>query len=234
MPEEIECPKHQAWLFLHCAKEGACEICLQLDGWFYFQGNHDDPYPISQHDKCRCYWNDYLIEGLYRFQREEMLNQHQELRDGYEKAVADIAFREYDIAELTITLDSQKEDKETQDQAAETFQNSADRLIAEAQEIIDSNDELTPEQQDYVDELLLLASDELSKAEDAIAQADALQKEIFVTERLIQNQEDLKDAAVYQKNEYDQKLKEVEPCLSLRCIEDEAEAMAGTRLVMNF
>lgn len=234
MAETIECPKHQAWLFLHCAKEGACEICLRLDGWFYFQGNHDDPYPISQHDKCRCYWNDYLIEGLYRFQREEMITRNADVSQLYYNALVEIAAWDDKIAEAVLVLDGLNEDKTEADAAAETYTNAANQSMDTAQEIIDSNDELTDEQQNYVDELLLSAEDNLQKAEEAIERADTLQHEIYSQESAIQSKNDERDAEIYRRDEADAKLKELEPCLSLRCIEDEVEAMAGSRLIMNF
>jgi len=234
MPEEIECPKHQAWLFLHCAKEGACEICLRLDGWFYFQGNHDDPYPISQHDKCQCYWNDFLIEGLYRFQREEMLNAHADINQLYYNALVEIVAWDDKIAEAVSELGGLKEDKTSVDRDAETSTQNANDLVAAAQEIIDSHDELTEELQSYVDELLLQADDLIRHAEECIERSGELQQEINQKEGEIQSKNDERDAEIYKRDEALAKLKELEPCLSLRCIEDEVEAMAGSRLIMNF
>ena len=234
MAETIECPKHQAWLFLHCAKEGACEICLQLDGWFYFQGNHDDPYPISQHEKCRCYWNDFLIEGLYRFQREEMMNAHADIEQLYYNALVEIVAWDDKIAEAVLELGELKADKSSVDSDAETSTQRANDLMAAAQEIIDSHDELTEELQSYVDELLLQADDLIRHAEECIERSGELQQEINQKESEIQSKNDERDAEIYKRDEALAKLKELEPCLSLRCIEDEVEAMAGTRLIMNF
>ena len=234
MSEEIECPKHTAWLYLHCAKDGCCDICKELDGWFYFQGNHEEPYPISQHDKCRCYWNDYLIEGLYRFQREEMLNRNADVKQLWYNALVEIAAWDDKIADAQAVLDGLIGDKAAADAAAEQYNTAANQAMDAAQQIIDSNDELTEEQQNQVDELLFSAEDYLKKAEDELDRASDLQHEIYGQESAIKSKNDERDAEVYKRDEADGKLKELEPCLSLRCIEDEVEAMGGNRVKMNF
>ena len=96
-----------------------------------------------------------------------------------------------------------------------------------AQEIIDSNDELTEEQQNQVDELLFLAEDYLQKAEDEMDRANEIQHEIYGQESAIKSKNDERDAEVYNRDEADRKLNESEPCLSLGCIEDEVRRWPG-------
>jgi hypothetical protein len=216
------------------AKSGCCEVCLRLDGWYTAEEEPEPPYEIKQHDKCRCIWSMFTIDGLWRETREELISKHGDLQRGLDEAIGNIAFCDDEIATLSVTMAEQKENKETAAQAAAEYERRAEEAMNNAQEIMDNNEELTEDQQNQVDEYLLSAEDFLIRAQENSDLADSIQQEIFITERLIGNQEDLRDAAEYQKKEFEDKLLEVEPCLSLGCIEDKAEEIAGSRLILEF
>ncbi len=160
--------------------------------------------------------------------------QPRDLKAGYEEAVAQIAFRESDIAELNEELGGQKEEKAVQDDIAAQNTQEANDCMDAAQQIIDENDELTEEQQDMVDELLWRAEECLQRAEVSMALAESVQQEIYSTEQQIRNQEDERDAQICIRDEYLAKIMQVEPCLELGIIEDKAEEMAGSKLILEF
>ncbi len=234
MPEEMDCPKATIYLFLHVAKSGCCEICLQLDGWYTAEEEPEPPYEIKQHDKCRCHWQMYTIEGLWRDKREELMNRHEDLRQLYYNAVVEIAAWDDKIAERELQLGSEREEKAVQLRNAEEYNNRSIEAQDSADEILNNNEELTPEQQDLVDELLLQAADFIQKAEDCISPAAEIQQEISESESSIRAANDERDAEIYKRDEAIEKLNEVEPCLTLGCIEDKAEEIAGSRLIMEF
>ncbi len=234
MPEEMDCPKATIYLFLHVAKSGCCEICLQLDGWYTAEEEPEPPYEIKQHDKCRCHWQMYTIEGLWRDKREELMNRHEDLRQLYYNAVVEIAAWDDKIAERELQLGSEREEKAVQLRNAEEYNNRSIEAQDSADEILNNNEELTPEQQDLVDELLLQAADFIQKAEDCISTADEIQQDISESESSIRAANDERDAEIYKRDEAIEKLNEVEPCLTLGCIEDKAEEIAGSRLIMEF
>jgi len=234
MPEEMDCPKATIYLFLHVAKSGCCEICLQLDGWYTAEEEPEPPYEIKQHDKCRCHWQMYTIEGLWRDKREELMNRHEDLRQLYYNAVVEIAAWDDKIAERELQLGSEREEKAVQLRNAEEYNNRSIEAQDSADEILNNNEELTPEQQDLVDEVLLQAADFIQKAEDCISPAAEIQQEISESESSIRAANDERDAEIYKRDEAIEKLNEVEPCLTLGCIEDKAEEIAGSRLIMEF
>lgn len=234
MAEEIECPKATIYLFLHVAKSGCCAVCLELDGWFTAEEEPEPPYEILQHDKCRCHWTSFTIEGLWRETREELMNNHAELRQQYYDALVEIAAWDDKIAERELQLGSEREEKAVQMRNAEEYNNRSIEAQDRADEILNSDEELTPEQQEQVDEYLLLAEDFLQKAEDCLILADEIQQDIYESERNISSSNDERDAEIYRRDEATTKLNEVEPCLSLGCIEDKAAEIAGSRLIMEF
>jgi len=58
------------------------------------------------------------ITGLWREKAEEIMKSHADLKAGYDEAVAQIAFREYDIADLNEELGGRKEEKAVQEDIA--------------------------------------------------------------------------------------------------------------------
>lgn len=234
MPEEIECPKATIYLFLHVAKSGCCEICLQLDGWYTAEEEPEPPYEISQHDKCRCHWQMFTIEGLWRETREEIISSHSELQQQYYDALVEIAAWEDKIAERGLQLGTEKGDLAEQNRNAEDYNKRSIDALNAADAILNENEELTPEQQEMVDELLWQAEELLQKAEECLATAAEIQQLIYDSEAYIRNAEDQRDAEIYRRDEATRKLNESEPCLSLGCIEDKATEIAGSRLIMEF
>jgi hypothetical protein len=234
MPEEMDCLKATIYLFLHVAKSGCCEVCLWLDGWYTAEEEPEPPYEILQHDFCRCHWVMFTIDGLWRETREELMNNHVALRQQYYDALVEIAGWDDKIAERELQLGSEREEKAVPMRNAEEYNNRSIEAQDRADEILNNNEELTPEQQEQVDEYLFQAEDFLQKAEDCLMLADEIQQDIFESERNISSSNDERDAEIYRRDEATTKLNEVEPCLSLGCIEDKATEIAGSRLIMEF
>jgi len=234
MPEEIECNKATIYLFLHVAKSGCCDHCKQLDGWYTAEEEPDPPYEILQHEFCRCYWRMWTIVGLWRETREELINKHADLKQQYYDAAVEIVAWDDKIATRELQLGSEKEAKAVQLSNAEEYTNRSIDAQDSADEIINNNEELTPEQQDFVDQLLFNADDFIKKAEDCLDTANEILLDILESESYISAANDERDAEVYRKNEAIEKLNEVEPCLEFGCVENKAEEIAGSRLIMEF
>lgn len=234
MPEEIECPKATIYLFLHVAKSGCCEVCLQLDGWYTAEEEPEPPYEIEQHNFCRCRWVMFTIEGLWRQTREELMNNHAELRQQYYDAVVEIAAWDDKIEERSLQLGEEKEAKATQEANAARLQEDATDYMNQADYILYNSEEISDEIQEIIDTLLQQAEDALAEAEECLAKADEIQQDIYASANYISNANDQRDAEVYRRDEATTKLNEVEPCLSLGCIEDKAAEIAGSRLIMEF
>ena len=234
MTEEIECPKATIYLYLHVAKSGCCDRCKQLDGWYTAEEEPEPPYEILQHEFCRCHWQMWIIVGLWRATREELINKHLNLKQQYYDAAVEIVAWDDKIAERELKLGSEKEAKAVQLSNAEEYSRRAVEALNSADEIINNNEELTPEQRDLVDELLFQAEDNIQRSEDCLATADEIQQDIYASESSISAANDERDAEVYRKNEAIEKLNEVEPCLEFGCVENKAEEIAGSRLIMEF
>lgn len=172
--------------------------------------------------------------GLWRENREELINKHANLKQQYYDAAVEIVAWDDKIAERELQLGSEKEAKAVQLSNAEEYNNRSIEAQDSADEILNNNEELTPEQQDLVDELLLQAADFIQKAEDCLSTADEIQQDISESESYISAANDERDAEVYRKNEAIEKLNEVEPCLEFGCVENKAEEIAGSRLIMEF
>ena len=83
-----------------------------------------------------------------------MLNRHADIKQLWYNAMVEIAAWDDKIADAQAVLDGLIGDKAAADAAAEQYTTASNQAMDAAQEIIDSNDELTEEQQNQVDELL--------------------------------------------------------------------------------
>ncbi|MDD2834606.1 MAG: hypothetical protein PHY05_00495 [Methanothrix sp.] len=234
MADDEECPVATIYLFLHQAKSGCCEICLRLDGWYTAEEEPEPPYEILQHDFCRCRWVMFTITGLWRQTREELMNNHADLKQQFYDAVVEIAAWDDKIAERELQLGEEKEAKAGKEAEAARLQEDANDYMNQADQILYNSEEITDELQEIIDALLQQAEDALAEAEECLAKADEIQQDIYASANYISNANDQRDAEIYLRDEAVQKLNEVEPCLSMGCIEDKAAEIAGSRLIMEF
>jgi hypothetical protein len=232
------CARYVATIYLyeHQAKSGCCQICADLDGWFTAEEEEEPPYEISQHDYCRCTWKMHPIIGLWRDSINEIMNEHADDKAGYDQAVYDIAFHQYDIDQYTAEYADLSGQKDAQDRNAETYASLAEEQIQQANDIIDQyeGEEIPPEVQESIDELLWQAEDNLARAEACIALSDTLFDMMEEKKRDIKNEQDQQDADKYLKEFYWARLLEVAPILEMGCIEDKAAELAGSKLIMEF
>jgi len=231
-PVVEECPKAKINLYEHVARSGACDWCKSLDGWFYEEEEEIPPYEFPIHGYCRCFWRWRIIEGLWRDQRDTIINKHADISQQYYDAAVEIAAWDDKILERENQLGIEKADMAQQKANAEEYVNLSNQAQDAAQRYMDEFDEPSEEVQDMIDELLLQAAEYLSKSEEALQLADDLQHDVWDSENYISNANDQRDAEVYRRDEAMGFLKEAEPCLNLDVIEDLVEQIAGSRLKM--
>lgn len=234
MSEELECPKARVYLWCHVAKSGCCDICKELDNWYTVEEEDIEPYEIKQHDHCRCSWAMSWIEGLWADMREQIISRHSDVAQQYYDAAVEIVAWEDKIETAEQEKENLESQKDSEKANASEYERRADDALTTIQQMIDENDELTEAQQELIDELTLQAEHFLELAQDCLDRVETLNDDIWNKTEEVRNGYDQKAAEEYRKKEAEDKLTELEPCLSLGTIENMVREIAGNRLTFEF
>lgn len=232
-PDDVyaDCPAVTVTIWRHDAKSGACPHCEAMDGEYYVTpDNADEPYPIKQHDYCRCDWEDQEVEGLTEATVEELKNQHAEIVKEIDDAEAQVEFRRMDMEEYKAKEQEYLDEETKQKGLALEYVGQADRL----QELIDEiqakfGDELPQDAQDEIDAMVEKAAAYLSMAEDAEKAAQDANDNAQEARDSWRWHEGEMDAAEKLVAIWTEKLLEVEPCLAYPSLEYKIYEICGSR-----
>jgi hypothetical protein len=239
----MEIEIQQAYLFLHEGQFSACELCSSRIGYYHYRIMPQEPYDLPLHRGCYCYWEETVLEGLSDAQWNELKIEH-------DKQLAELAEVEGQILATEAELEACHEEvvrlsqeiSEVQAYAlqclemAENQEAEAERLEEEAG-VFESQD--TEEGRSKAAELQLLADEcrqEAERLKEEAEKADIRAQELKIEEEAKAGQiaglEVLAQTLGIKKNEIEDMVKEMESYLEKPTLEQQAVAIAGSRLIL--
>ena len=239
----MEIEIQQAYLFLHEGQFSACELCSSRIGYFHYRIMPQEPYDLPLHRGCYCSWEETVLEGLSDAQWNELKIEHDkqlaELAEVDGQILATEAEREACHEEVVRLSQEISEVQAYALQCLEMAKNQeaeAERLEEEA-DVFESQD--TEEGRTQAAELQNQAEacrQEAERLKEEAENADIRVQELKIEEEAKAGQiaglEVLAQTLGIRKNEIEDIVKELEIYLEKPTLEQQAVAIAGSRLIL--